>query len=32
MTAVKNSDGNITTRKGFCTEFINAFAEYYEIK
>ncbi len=30
--AVKNSDGNITAHKGFCADFINTFAEHYEIR
>ena len=32
MTAVKSSDGNITGRKGFCSDFINAFADHYGIR
>jgi len=32
MTVVKDSNGTITARKGFCSDFMNAFAEHYDIR
>ncbi len=32
IAAVRNSDGNITGYKGFCADFINTFAEHFEMR
>jgi len=32
MSAVKNSDGNITTYEGFSVDFINYLAQHFELR
>jgi len=32
MSAVKNSDGNVSSYEGFCADFIINFAEHFEMR